>query len=438
MTPKQKKLIKILSILAGFLLIVNILLFILLSNDPSQADEIELTYWGFWEDEDTMHPLLEKYEAENPGVTIRYSLQTLRGYESRVYTRLSQSAESVKPAADIIMIHNTWLPKLESYLSKLPTSTMSKETYSEAFYPTALDDFTGRDGTLYAIPIQIDGLMVIYNKKLLAEAGYSSPPTDWDSFMEAAYKLTEIDSSGKIAQSGLAIGTSRNITHAIDILSYFMLQNQAVLMNDGRTEVDLTSERAVIAFDTYTSFANSENATWAAYLASDLTLFGREQLAMMFGTTWRALEIIEDYPDVEFGLAPMPILPTNKEVYYSTYWAHSVSKASAHTQEAWKFIKFLSEPEQQRRLYLNSAKTRTFGEPYSRVSMNKELLDSEYTNAIAQMAPYMKSWQMGDQAFVEEKLIDAITKVAEDGDRIDSVLKTAENSINEQLAITNK
>jgi ABC-type glycerol-3-phosphate transport system substrate-binding protein len=315
---------------------------------------------------------------------------------------------------------------------------MSRDQYSEAFYPTALDDFTGRTGDLYAIPLQIDGLMVIYNKRLLGEAGYSSPPSDWDSFMEAAYKLTTTDSSGKISQSGLAIGTARNITHATDILSYFMLQNQAELMNEERTAVNLTSERAVIAFETYTSFANSETPTWAAYLPSDLTMFGREQLAMMFGTTWRALDILENYEDVEFGLAPMPILPTNEEVYYSTYWAHSVSKTSKHSQEAWKFIQFLSEPEQQRRLYQNSAKTRTFGEPYSRVSMNEELKENQYTNPIALMAPYMKSWQMGDQAFVEEKLRDAITNVAEEERSALWALQEIEEEINIQLAITNK
>lgn len=439
MDQKQKKLIIILSGVAGILLILNIILaLMLLSSSPSTPEAVELTYWGFWEDEATMHPILEKYEAENSGVKIKYSLQPLRNYESRVYTRLTQSLETDEPVADIVMIHNSWLPKFESYLSPLPSTIMDRETYAKEFYPTALDDFTGRDEQLYAIPMQIDGLMVIYNKKLLAQAGYTTPPTDWDSFMEAAYILTKRDSTEKISQSGLAIGTARNIIHATDILSYFFLQNKAEIMNEERTAVNLTSERAVIAFDTYTSFASSEQATWAAYLPEDVTLFQRGELAMMFGTTWRALDIIASGAEIEFGLAPMPILPTNEEVYYSTYWAHAVSKTSQNSQEAWKFLKFLSEPEQQRRIHQNSAKTRTFGEPYSRVSMNEELKAEEYTTAIALMAPYMKSWQMGEQEYVDGLLRDAITEVAENERNISSVLRETEEQINEKLAISNK
>lgn len=431
----NKKKIKILSIVAAVLLILNILLISML---PDNDAPVEITFWGFWEEEEAMHPLIEKYQDENPGVTIKYAIQPLKDYETILYGRLEQSDTSTLPAPDIAMIHNNWLPKFEKYLSPLPSSVMDEETYSKEFYPTAINDFTGRDGNIYAIPLQIDGLMVIYNKEILLKAGYSTPPSDWDSFMELAKDLTERDNNGKITKSGLAIGTANNITHSTDILSYFFVQNLVQLMNEDKTEIQLTSDRAIRAFDTYTSFVQEEDATWATYLPSDLTSFVNGDLAMMFGTSWRALDIFSKTENIEFGLAPLPRLPNNEEAYYSTYWGTTVSKSSDYSDEAWKFIEFLSQPEQLRRLNQNAAKIRAFGEPYSRVSMNEELKENEYTQAIGYMAPYMKSWQIGDQTTVDNFLQNAITKVVEEEQESESVLRSTQEEINIKLAESNK
>ncbi len=434
MDEKKKKLLKILAITAAALLLVAVSLFALILKPQK---EVELVFWGFWEEEEAMHPLIEKYEAENPNVKIYYAIQQLSNYESLLYTRLKQSGTTSQPAPDIVMINNSWLPKYERYLSPLPDSVMSKDAYSKEFYPTAIDDFTGRDGKIYSIPLQIDGLMVIYNKDLLLEKGYTSPPSNWDSFMDAARELTTRDSKGKIVQSGLAIGTSNNITHSTDTLSYFFLQNLAQIISEDRTQVLLTSQRAVRALDTYTSFVSEANPTWATYLPSDLTYFVDGKLAMMFGTSWRALEILELSEDIDFGLAPLPRLPNNEEVYYSSYWGTSVNSSSNNTREAWKFVEFLSQPEQLRRLNQNAAKIRTFGEPYSRVSMNQELKENQYTQAIGYMAPYMKSFQFGEQSFVENLLKQGITDVVENNYDSSSVLLRIETEVNAKLAVSN-
>ena len=70
--------------------------------------------------------------------------------------------------------------------------------------------------------------------------------------------------------------------------------------------------------------------------------------------------------------------------------------------------------------------------------MNSELLENEYTEALGYMAPYMKSWQMGEQAFVEEKLSNAITEIAESNRNINTVMKNTQTEINEKLAVSNK
>lgn len=443
MDSKKKKILIFSSL--GVIVVVLITVLILLltgnqdnTNNNSNNQNVEIIYWGLWEPDEVMHPLIEKYEAEHPGVKIVYTQQTFKNYESRLYTRLEQSTNSSEPAPDIFRINNTWLPKYKKYLSSLPGDIMSKDKYKEEFYPTALEDFTGVDGKIYAIPWGIDGLALFYNKQLLTKAGYTEPPKDWDSLTEAAQKLTTTDSSGKITQAGLAIGTSKNILHSADILTFLMLQNNAQLIDSTKTEANLTSDRAVSALERYTDFAKAQNPTWASYLADDLTMFFRGQLAMMFAPSWRAFDIINAAPQIEFGITTLPQLPNNDPVYYAMYWGDAVSSTCENPEVAWDFINFLSEPEQQRRLFSNASQVRAFGEPYSRVSMNEELLQNPYTKAFGQMAPQMKSWQMGEQTFVDNLFKEAITEVAENNKSASTVLKNIETDINDQLADTNK
>ncbi len=128
MDEKKKKLIKMLLIGLGGLIVLLLSLLLLIPREPRN---VELTFWGFWEEEDAMHPIIEKYEAENPGVKITYAIQQLSNYESLLYTRLEQAQSTNEPAPDIAMIHNSWLPKFEKYLTPLPSTVMSLQTYAE-------------------------------------------------------------------------------------------------------------------------------------------------------------------------------------------------------------------------------------------------------------------------------------------------------------------
>jgi ABC-type glycerol-3-phosphate transport system substrate-binding protein len=443
MNSKQKKL---LLILGGILIVLVIFLIVVLlsdlsgdSNNPDSntpVTNVELTYWGLWEPASVMQPIIDDYEEENPGVTILYSQQAFTNYEGRLYTRLEQSATSTEPAPDIFRINNTWTSKYYRYLSPLPTTVMDSNTYSETFYPTVISDFTAKDGNIYAMPWEIDGLAVFYNKQLLNSAGVSEPPTDWDSFIELAQELTTKNDSGQIVSSGLAIGTADNITHSADILSYLILLNGADIIDSTYTITDLTSTEAITATGIYANFSQGENSLWTTDLANDLEMFYAGKLAMMFAPSWRAFDIIQSAPSIEFGIAPLPQLTNNNPVYYSMYWGDAVSSTCESPSVAWDFIKYLVDHQQE--IYSYSSSIRAFGEPYSLVSLNDTLATQPYIGSYATMAPYMQSWSMGDQTFVEQTLRSAITSIVEDGTDIKSAMENAQQDINDQLAETNK
>ncbi len=406
-------------------------------TDPNDVQiSTELTYWGLWEPESVIQPIIEQYEALHPDVKIEYSQQSFTNYESRLYTRLQQASTSAEPAPDIVRINNSWTPKYYKYLSPLPTSTMDSTTYSEKFYPTAISDFTAKDGNIYAMPWEIDGLAIFYNKQLLSQAGVEEPPTDWDSFIELAKELTTKNSTGQISQSGLAIGTSRNITHSADILSYLMLLNGADIIDETYTSTNLVSNNVVTATYIYTNFALDKDPLWSSDLRNDLEMFYAGNLAMMFAPSWRAFDIIQSAPSIEFGIAPLPQLENNNQIYYSMYWGEAVTKTCSNPTVAWDFISFLVDHQQD--IFSASSQVRAFGKPYSLTTLNSSLDSNPYLKAYTIMAPHMESWGMGDQMFVEKTLNNAITEIVEDGSDIQNALGNAQVDINDQLAQTNE
>ena len=441
----DKKTLLIILIAGAFVLIVGILILLLTLNKKDDNTDSsggvtysgELTYWGLWEPTSVIESVIDAYETLHPNVTIHYVQKSFSNYENNLYGLLEEGASSNILVPDIFRIGNAWLPKYQKYLSSLPSNIMTSAEYTEAFYPTSISDFTGKDGNIYAIPWAIDGLGVLYNKQLLEGIGLTEPPADWDSFVEAGRELTERDSSGNITQAGLAIGTAGNIKHSASILSYLLLLNEADLIDSTKTVVNLSSTEAEIALTVYTEFADPEDGTWSGNLKADLDLFYEGKLAMMLAPSWRAFDVIEASPSIEFDIAPLPQLPGNNKVYYSMYWGEAVSTYCENKPLAWDFINYLSSKDVQRELYSNASNIRSFGEPYSRIELATDMVGQPYVSAISEMAPNMQSWQMGDQDFVERKLDEAISNVIEYGMEPSTALEDAESEINDQLAQSN-
>ena len=412
-----KKLFIIIGAIVVFLLLILIIVLMTRKDDTktpnsqTNSDLVEIEYWGLWEPESIMEPIIKEYEAINQNVKIKYSQRSFSDYEATLYTRLQQGKAGESPAPDIVKINNTWLPKFESLLTSLPQNIMGQSEYAETFFPTCTEDFTGVNGELYAIPLGIDGLALYYNKVLLSQEGVSEPPRDWDGVVELAKKLTKKDSAGRITQAGLAIGTSNNVYHAADILSFLFLQNNIEVSNyqGGILQVDLDNTKANSALRFYKTFVD-EHEVWSPDLPLDLEMFFRGELAMFFAPSWRVFDIIEAAPAIEFDVVPAPQLEANDPVYYSMYWGETVSTSSKNPEEAWKFIKFLSEKENMQKFHAASSTIRAFGQPYSRQDLATELPTTKYVSAILEMAPQMRSWKMSQNPTVEDSLKKGISE----------------------------
>jgi len=352
-----KKVVKILIGLFVVMLVVMVIFTIVLPIfTKNSSGKVTLTYWGLWEDSKIMQGVISDFERQNPNITINYSKEDVKQYRERLLTRINNGS-----GPDIFRFHNSWYPMLSGVLLALPSDTISKDEFNQAFYPIAQKDLI-RNGGIYGIPLEIDTLSLFINSQLFQSAGLE-PPTTWNDFINDARTVTVKDTNGKIKTAGAAVGTYSNITHAPDIISLLLLQNGVDLKN-----LQGASDRVEGALTFYTSFVTDQNNVWDNTLDPSILAFSKGDLAMYFGYSWDYFTIKQANPGLSFQIVPVPQLP-NQSVTLASYWAEGVSVKSKHQKEALIFIKFLARKDTEEKLFAEEAKTRTFGEPYARIDL---------------------------------------------------------------------
>ena len=368
-----------------FVVIFGIILSLLLrGNAKPKPVAANLTYWGLWDDAETMKPIIDEYTKAHPEVKIDYVKMDPVSYRDKL---ISRSKTNLGP--DIFKYHNTWLPELTEVVSPLPSSVMNNAQFESTFYKVHQTDLK-IENAYYGIPLSIDGLVLVYNDGLFKKAGINNPPTTWIDVYDYIGKLTVKNSDKKIITSGIALGTAGNIEHFSDVMALFLTQN-------GVDMKKLETPDAASALESYRKFAEEPDAFWDASMPNSLNAFIQEKVAMIFVPSWEILAIKAANPQIRLKVAPVPQVPETNIVSISSYWVEGVSKYSKNQTAAWQFLKYLSEKETMTKLYEQQSKSRLFGTPYSRRDLAPLLKDQEY------LAPVIK--QANDGEYVTMPMI---------------------------------
>jgi len=388
-----------LSIVFGFLFWKfgpNIELF----NKSKTQGPIALTFWGLWEDESLIKPLIEEYQKQHPNISIKHERESSINYRTRVQTQIR---EGVGP--DVFMIHNSWLPMFQPDLAVAPSDVFNLADYRNMFYPVASDSFVSGNH-IYGAPGGIDGLALFYNEEMLNAVG-GEPPKNWQEFIDSATKMTVRDASG-VQAAGAALGTAGNVDHWSDILGLLLMQQPTVDLNN------LATPQVAEVLRFYTGFViNPRSKTWDANLPKSTDMFAQGRLGFYFAPSWRAHELRVMNPNLKFKVIPVPQL-SGRNVSWATFWGIVVSAKSQNTSEAWKFVKYLTSVEAERLAYQEAAKVRLFGEPYSQMSLSAELFPDPIVGAFVSQGPSYKFWYLASKTF-DNGINDEMIKYFEDG-----------------------
>ncbi|VVA43448.1 Multiple sugar transport system substrate-binding protein [Candidatus Roizmanbacteria bacterium] len=391
-----------------FIVIVRAIFF----SKPSNK-AVNLIYWGLWEDKEVMEPLIAAYQQKYPNVKINYQKMNPQSYREKLVSRSISVGNSQgrieKP--DIFRFHNTWLPEIKDIIAPLPPTVMSGEEFDKTFYPIHKKDLKVGN-YYYGLPLEIDGLVLVYNESLFKKAGISTVPTTWDDITQIVPKLTVKDLSGGLITSGIAMGTASNVDHFSDIFGLLLLQNGGSLNK-------LDQDEAAGALEIYRKFSEPPQGYWTEEMPGSTTAFVQEKVAIIIVPSWEVLAIKAANPDIDIKVVPVPVVPGTPLISLASYWVEGVSRFSSNQLEAWKFLKFLTEKENMTKMYEIQSKIRPFGEPYSRVDLAPLLAQDPYLGAVIKQANNFVS-------------LPIISRTMDNGLN-DEIIKYMENAINSTI-----
>ena len=360
------------------------------------SKEVTIVYWGLWETDAIIRPVIAAFEAKNPKIKVQYVKQSQKQYRERL-----QAAIDRGEGPDVFRFHNTWVPMLYNQLSPVPSTVMTSLQFQNDFYPVASADLVAGD-TIYGLPLMIDGLGLYYNEELFARAGIVGPPSTWEELLTMIPKIAKLEGEN-FTVSAIALGTTNNVEHYSDIVATMMMQNGADLTNP-------TSKEAEEALAFYHKFATPQDPiyTWNETMDNSIYAFSIGKVAMIIAPSWRAFDVHEINPNLSFKIAPIPQLPGNT-INWASYWVEGVSGNSKYQRQAWEFVEFLTSKEGATIMYSEAQKARTlFGEPYARVELGPMIKDDPYIGSYITQAPTAKSFPLASRTFdngLNDKLI---------------------------------
>lgn len=410
---------------------------------------ITLRFWNLFDEESLYDGTFQEFASKNTNakITIEYKKYTdINELESDLVNEL---AEGKGP--DIVAIHPSWLKKHIGKLAPLPAEYFDNgdpERFRATFVPAAVSDLivnTNGKEEVYALPVSMDTLGVIYNSDfLLNNLSRGAPAEDWQTFAEDITRFVRTNrAQTRVTRTAVALGRIDNITRGIDLLQLLMLQygtrfydqtGERITLADPTPGSGITGFAAAEALDFFTSFSKpgtdtflwDTNQTTDTPEDKDLGAFVQGKIGMVFAYPYQVRDterLISQYqvqrgdviPADVLKVAPAPqrIDPAaltattsgNQRVALANYYPLAVTNSSKNKLAAWDYINFLTQPEQQRYLFIQGKKIS------ANLGVIPEQVRDPVYGAFARQNTYAKSVFMPETDKMKEVFNDQVNQV---------------------------
>ncbi len=347
----------------------------------SSAPEV-IDFWAMGREGEVVQQLVPEFELRVPGVHVRVQQIPWSAAHEKLLTAFVGDA-----MPDVFQVGNTWIPELVAIaaLEPLDARLAASTTARAADYFPGILDTNVIDGVTCGLPWYVDTRLLFYRSDLLAQAGIAQPPTTWETWLDAMVRVKQRAGAGNYA---ILLPVSEWQTPVI-----LALQLNATLLRDHGRYGDFRSPPFRRAFAFYLDLFARGLAPRAgdAQVANLYQDFANGFFTFYITGPWNIGEFSQRLPaslSDHWTTAP---LPSPDGTYPGTSVAGGASLAigrhSKHTDVAWKWIEYLSEPAQQLAFY------RLTGDLPSRQSAwsDPALADNRYAQAFGTQLEHVRS-----------------------------------------------
>lgn len=304
---------------------------------------VTLTYWPAPnpQEMELADSLVRVWNQNNPNIRVR--MQAIPVGQSTEEVLLASIAANTTP--DICS--NIWPGALYDYtraggLVALDSFADFDSVMAERVSFELLESFRSGDGRFYQIPWKTNPVMMIYNVRMLHEMGYEAPPLTYSEYIEVGKRVREY--------FGDRVWMGQRDIRPIWWQRFFDFYPLYIAASGGRTlfadgDIDFVNEFSEQVF----SFFNRVYAEgiYPRSFTHTRDPFLMEGTVTNFAGPWQIPTVQRYAPHIEMGVSTIPVPDDHVgPVYtYGDYKNISIFSSTDHPDEAWEFVKFLIEAE---------------------------------------------------------------------------------------------
>ena len=207
-----------------------------------------------------------------------------------------------------------------------------------------MEQFRAGDGHFYQVPWKTNPVMMIYNRRLLREAGVDSVPGTYSAYLAAGARVIAHAYPGGAGSVWMGERDVRPLwwQKFFDFFPFYIAASGGrTLFSAGKATFADTPAAEVMGF--FRACYGRGYFPRTFFPGHDPFLL--EEKATHFSGPWEVAAIRKFAPQMDFGVAPVPVPDDHRgPVYtYGDYKNIAIFSTTAHPREAWEFVKFLVE-----------------------------------------------------------------------------------------------
>ena len=319
---------------------------------PAAATGQQVTItWGFWgspEEKASHEKVAAEFMKAHPDIKIEIWHQPWDDYFTKLKTLWASGDPKTIP--DVLFLWPTPSYAATGVLEDLDPY-IQKSNYDTNDYWPALLESAKFDNKIYGFPRDIGVEALYYNKTIFDEAKVAYPTDNWtwDDLLDAAKKLTVVESNGRVKRYALGMEGGK--------WSLWLNQNKASMLDDMRnpSKCTLTDPKAVEAITFFSDMMKNKYAMPDSALSQaggDAAVFQSGQVAMIIQNSSRVSAF--NAAKLNYDVAPVPIPKGGQRAASAGGAAWVMSAKSDNKDAAWTFIQWLQSKDGGEKLYTES------------------------------------------------------------------------------------
>jgi len=333
---------------------------------------------------------VKRLDDANPDITVSVTQVAWGKYTEQLQVMIASGA-----APDVAMVHDSFitgyadkrlLRPLTPYMKANPIDT-------DDFWAPALNAFKWK-GTQYSIPYDLANLGLYYNKDMLDTAGIAYPDGNWTwhDLRLNAIKL----SRPQTANTTVTFGFQPILPNQLHLIYYFVASYGGNFFNADHSVSNFDSQEIENTISFLTNLQNTDRAMGGLFTNGTA------------GLTWQFPGFGSGLIKATFGwdVAPAPIGPAGRAIAIAGS-SFGLPTGSAHPEEGWQIVKWLSGPEVQKSLAedgrVPARKSRLrYAKPSTGVPVRFREAFIDTLSENAPIVPFNPKWAEIEAIWVEE------------------------------------